>query len=99
MPAPSHCPRCLRLHSLATVLVSHCTHRPHPRSMGVTKETTRPGDGKSFPPKGATCVMHYTGTLQSDGSEFDSSRKRGKPFEFKLGVGQVRRGPALSAGR
>lgn len=33
--------------------------------------------------------MHYTGTLL-DGSQFDSSRSRGKPLEFKLGAGQVR---------
>merc|ERR1712066_1121083 len=36
--------------------------------------------------------MHYTGTLASDGSEFDSSVKRGRPFVFKIGIGQVIRG-------
>ena len=36
--------------------------------------------------------MHYRGTLQADGSEFDSSYKRGKPFVFKIGVGKVIRG-------
>ena len=49
--------------------------------MGVTKETTKPGDGVNFPQKGQRCSMHYTGTL-TDGSKFDSSRDRGKPFEF-----------------
>ncbi|OQA71122.1 MAG: FK506-binding protein [Parcubacteria group bacterium ADurb.Bin247] len=32
--------------------------------------------------------VHYVGTLL-DGTEFDSSVKRGVPFEFKLGAGQV----------
>ena len=34
---------------------------------------------------------HILGTLES-GEEFDCSRKRGAPIEFKLGVGQVIKG-------
>jgi len=33
--------------------------------------------------------VHYRGTLQSDGTEFDQSYSRGSPFEFRLGAGQV----------
>jgi FKBP-type peptidyl-prolyl cis-trans isomerase len=51
-------------------------------------ETLTAGDGTSFPSKGAQVSAHYRGTLM-DGTEFDSSYKRGQPFSFKLGVGQV----------
>jgi FKBP-type peptidyl-prolyl cis-trans isomerase len=37
---------------------------------------------------GKNVSVHYVGTLL-DGSQFDSSRDRGKPFSFQLGAGQV----------
>ena len=70
--------------------------------MGVEVQITQEGDGKTYPKKGQTVVMHYTGTLK-DGKKFDSSRDRGKPFETKIGVGQVIKGwdegvPQMSVG-
>ncbi|KAK9895931.1 hypothetical protein P389DRAFT_72133 [Cystobasidium minutum MCA 4210] len=42
--------------------------------------------------KGDLLSMHYTGTLASDGTEFDSSRRRQQPFDFTIGRGQVIQG-------
>ncbi|UZJ56178.1 hypothetical protein CBS101457_005498 [Exobasidium rhododendri] len=71
--------------------------------MGVTIESISAGDGKNYPKAGDTVSMHYVGTLLS-GKGFDSSRERGKPFETKIGVGQVIKGwdegvPQLSLGQ
>jgi peptidylprolyl isomerase len=57
---------------------------------GLQYEDLKVGDGAS-PQKGQTVVVHYTGTLE-DGTKFDSSRDRGQPFSFKIGVGQVIKG-------
>lgn len=69
---------------------------------GFEKEVIKKGDGKNFPKTGDTLTMHYTGTVNVNCSEFtaqlpsgkvfDSSRTRGKPFQFVIGIGQVIKG-------
>ena len=56
---------------------------------GLTYLITKQGTGRQ-PKTGDTVVIHYTGML-TNGVKFDSSRD-GKPFSFKLGVGQVIKG-------
>jgi len=57
---------------------------------GLKYEDIKVGTGPS-PEKGRMVSVHYVGTL-ADGKKFDSSRDRGQPFEFMIGVGQVIRG-------
>jgi len=48
------------------------------------------GDGDEAV-NGKTVQVHYTGWL-TNGTKFDSSKDRGKPFEFPLGAGRVIKG-------
>lgn len=57
---------------------------------GILKKILQEGTGAT-PAPGDHVVAHYTGTLD-DGTVFDSSRTRGKTFDFTIGKGQVIKG-------
>lgn len=57
---------------------------------GLQYEDTQVGEGMEAK-SGNQVRVHYRGFLK-DGTMFDSSLKRGQPFEFRLGGGQVIRG-------
>ena len=59
-------------------------------SLELIIEDLQPGDGKAVV-KGALITTQYRGWLE-DGSEFDSSYSRGKPFQCVIGSGRVIKG-------
>ncbi|KAL3809789.1 hypothetical protein ACHAXA_004030 [Cyclostephanos tholiformis] len=60
---------------------------------GMRYLITKEGDG-AVPSAGQLVKAHYTGWLDGfeSSKKFDSSRDRGRPFQFKVGAGQVIRG-------
>lgn len=56
----------------------------------ITLTKLNEGTGPTVP-KGSLVTCHYHGTLP-DGTVFDSSVDKGKPFKFQLGVGAVIKG-------
>ena len=83
----------------ASALVAGASSSALAQAAGTTMTTpsglkitdAKVGTGAS-PRRGQTCVMHYTGWLYENGSKgkkFDSSRDRGQPFEFPLGMKRV----------
>lgn len=57
---------------------------------GVKYETIKEGTG-AVARAGQRVTVHYVGTLEN-GTKFDSSRDRGEPSSFGIGVGEVIRG-------
>ncbi|KAM0692206.1 hypothetical protein Q7P36_008407 [Cladosporium allicinum] len=81
----------MRITSLASALalfLGAVTALDKPLDIQVTKavECTRKAE------KGDKVNVHYRGTLESDGSEFDASYNRGTPLSFHVGKGQVIKG-------
>jgi FK506-binding protein 2 len=55
-------------------------------------EVTRAKECSRKSQRGDKVKVHYRGTLESDGSEFDASYNRNKPLDFTVGKGQVIKG-------
>lgn len=81
----------MRISHLSTTVLLLLTALTLSKAAELQIETTKEGDCTRRAKKGDTPHMHYQGTL-TDGSEFDSSYKRGQPFSFTLGQGMVIQG-------
>lgn len=74
--------------AMTTNLSAQTAHR---MASGLSYQDEVVGTGPQ-PVAGQNVNVHYTGWLDANGAhgtKFDSSRDRGKPFSFKLGMGQV----------
>ena len=60
---------------------------PQPATGGLEKQDLKVGTGKTAK-AGDNISVHYRGQL-TNGTVFDESYKRGEPFDFTLGAGQV----------
>jgi FK506-binding protein 2 len=58
----------------------------------VVIDVTRAVECERKTQKGDKIDVHYRGTLAKDGSEFDTSYKRGSPLSFVVGKGSVIKG-------
>jgi FKBP-type peptidyl-prolyl cis-trans isomerase len=63
----------------------------HKLSSGLRYVERAPGTGAATPKLGEEVICNYAGRLL-DGTEFDSSYRRGAPLVFRLGAGQVIQG-------
>ncbi|KAI9752554.1 MAG: FK506-binding protein 2, partial [Chaenotheca gracillima] len=61
-------------------------------SDSVIVEITHPVECARKTQRGDKISVHYRGTLESDGSQFDASYDRGQPLSFTVGNGQVIKG-------
>ncbi len=63
----------------------------HKLTSGLRYVVRNPGAGGATPQPGDNIICNYAGRLL-DGTEFDSSYRRGVPFQFRLGTGAVIKG-------
>ena len=66
--------------------------RRHNRHRAKSFSAAAASGGEKEVAKGDRVEIHYVGTLESDGTEFDSSRERGAPLPFTVGQGQMIKG-------
>lgn len=78
--------RAILLPLLALLSITSALDKP------LNIEVTKPATCNRKSAKGDKIEVHYRGTLESDGSEFDASYNRGQPLAFNLGSGQVIKG-------
>lgn len=69
--------------ALAAASAAHAAAPKETLPSGVVVEHVKDGTG-AMPKASDTVTVHYRGTL-ADGTEFDSSHKRGQPASFPLG--------------
>ncbi|KAG1771639.1 hypothetical protein EV702DRAFT_637403 [Suillus placidus] len=77
---------------LSMLVLAVCALAAEPPKELQIAVTYLPDDCPTTAETGDAIKVHYTGTLFSDGSKFDSSVDRGQPLPIKLGVGQVIKG-------
>ncbi|GBG67225.1 hypothetical protein CBR_g84888 [Chara braunii] len=77
--------------SADVALADDCFTKLTETPLGLSFCDIKVGDGDA-PQKGMLIKAHYTGRLASNGRIFDSSYDRGRPFVFRVGVGEVIKG-------
>ncbi len=78
-------PMALTLFWLTLAILTGCTQPTTGKKLEITDLVVGTG---AVAETGKSVEVHYRGTL-TDGKEFDSSRKHGQPFSFRLGAGDV----------
>lgn len=73
----------LVLSAFAGIVAAQEAAKEETTSSGLIYRSLKEGSGAS-PKASDTVKVHYRGTLQSNGKEFDSSYTRGQPLEFPL---------------
>ena len=61
------------------------TELPAPLPSGLNLTVLVAGDGENYPQRSQSVAVHYDAFL-SDGTAWDSSRKRQKPLRFRVGT-------------